>query len=315
MKLKRKMFRAMLVAALVICGLGNAPANAGAYFKDRPQEQPTAEEQRQARELAVQFLERLKQTDDIAPLVEEMYAGDFPSRLRLDTEGMLLFVGPNVALRATPDEMLSLYTAQFNFFTMFLRYNLARSLDRQLVGIDVEDMSFEDLPADVAVALNSDPIFSRVLAEEEARKRSDDSGVAETVGEIAVGETAGSANADNATARANAKDREDDLLIGSVAELRASTAAMTKTVDALRPYTPSFWTMIETHAARVTTEDCEEISSPDLDIRAEAAFGFPAETRFISVTVEPIHDFQFQLVFVETESRLKIVTAFPIIGD
>jgi hypothetical protein len=80
------------------------------------------EEEREARALAVRFMQRLKATDDFGPLVDEFFVGDFPERFkrllkekRVKDEDLGVFT-LRVLLRASHNDLRRAYIALLNFF-------------------------------------------------------------------------------------------------------------------------------------------------------------------------------------------------------
>lgn len=322
--------RLKLVCAFVLAVV--FVAQVSAQTSERQNEEPqtlTPAEECEARELAARFVERFRQTDDIAPLVEELFVKDFGERLRHDDGSLPMhFVRREVARQASTEELRRFYVAEFNFFSLTLEYSMLQAQQRRDAGLedDNEDSIEGMFPPDVLACLKDDPIFSTIIAEEEAKERKElAERAAQDTNVGAAGDardtqgaddTSGAGEAGKATEQKESPEQEDeDVLVNSLADLRAAASATEKAAKALRAHVPYLLTLRRMQRERVDDEDFKEIHDPRLDTRDEAAYGFPAKTRFIVTNVEPLHDLQFYLVMVEADGRLQILSAFPIFGD
>ncbi|MDT7605239.1 MAG: hypothetical protein QOF61_3236, partial [Acidobacteriota bacterium] len=105
----------------------------------------------------------------------------------------------------------------------------------------------------------------------------------------------------------------EDAFITTPDELRNMTSTWEKAATAFRHYVPPL--TVQRSVQEVPDQSAEEVLDPYLDVRDKPAFGFPAGTRFICINVEPIHDLQYYVVMVRVDGRMKVVTAFPVLGD
>jgi hypothetical protein len=101
----------------------------------RQETELTPEEEREARSLAVRFMERLKATDDFGPLVDEFFVGDFPERFKrfikekkVKDEDMGVFT-LRVLFRASHNDLRRAYVALMNFFNQHDLLNAAAMSD------------------------------------------------------------------------------------------------------------------------------------------------------------------------------------------
>jgi hypothetical protein len=326
------MRKALLSSLTALALLLSATTPSAARVRARQDEAAnklTPDEARDARELGLRFLERLRETDDIAPLVEELFVKDFDERLRLDDGDNLpmTFVRREVALQASPEELRRFYVAEFNFFSLTLEYFGVREKERRDAGLeDEEEDSIENMfPPDVVACLKDDPFFIATVAQEkEDRKRLEMTERAAQDTDVAgdASDTKGAGDANNtgdagkATGQEKTTEQKDeDVVIKSLADLRAATDATEKAAKALRPYVPSLLKLREMQREWIDDKDFRELYDPDLETRDEVAYGLPAGTRFVRVNVEPVGDLQFYIVMVEEDGRLRILNAFPCLGD
>jgi hypothetical protein len=293
-----KAFRVMTLL-LALC-LGAAPAAAAALPRDPAGERLTPGEEIEARELARLFVERFRETNDIAPLVEELFVEDFAERLRHDADGApMCFLRREVALRAAPAELREFYVAEFNFFVLTLEHWMSRP---EGPGGDGEgEPTLEQMyPREVAEVLRSEPLFAAYITGD--KPAPEEPGAAES----------GEAKPDGAKGEGD----DDDRFVTSLTMLRELTSLTGKAVGALRPHVPPFALMIEARRETIGDEHLCEIDAPYAETREDSFYGFPAGTRFIRLDVEPLHDLQLQLYAVRVEDgRLRILAAFPVLGD
>jgi hypothetical protein len=286
----------------------------------------TPDEEREARELAASFLERLRQTDDVAPLVEELFVSDFDERIAKkdkDYDLPMAFVSREVALQASPEELRRFYVAEFNRFSLILEYYWFRAVERSdAESEDEDDDSIEKMfPPDVVACLKDDPLYAKLIEEEQAEERARKESAERDGQDTGAGATNDTNSADTnnegkATEQENQPDQEDeDVFVKSLADLHAATNATEKTTRALRAYVPSLIMLRQMQRERNDASDSVEIHDPDLDATDRVGYGFPAETRFIHIHVEPLNDLHFFLVMVKADGRLRILYAFPVIGD
>jgi hypothetical protein len=245
------MWKRLLATLLALAALpALAPARQG-----RPAEEVTPEEEREARDLARQFVKRLREHNDIAPLVEDLFVRDFPSRLRREREQVpMLFVAPEAAARATDDELKRFYVAEFNFFSLTLAYLMTRPEAGEDDEEEDSDSPENWYPPEVIQVLREDPIISAAIALEKAEA---------------------------------AAEEDEDNFIKDLASLRAATVTAGKAAGVMRAYVPEFSALRRAQEAGVPEEAFEDVHAMYLDTREEEHLGFPPFTRFVRVNVEP----------------------------
>jgi hypothetical protein len=235
----------------------------------RPAEEMTPEEEREARDLARQFVERLRENNDVAPLVEELFVRDFPSRLRREEEQIpMLFVTPEAAARAGDDDLKRFYVAEFNLFSRTLAYLMTRPETDEDEDSDSPENWY---PPEVMRVLRDDPIISAVIALEKAQA------AAEEERERAAGDDAAGA------ASRPPPEGHDERFVKDLATLRAATVTSGRAADMMRAYVPEFSALRRAQEKeRVPGEAFEDVHVMFLDTREEEYLGFPPGTRSFS---------------------------------
>jgi hypothetical protein len=266
----------------------------------------TPEEEREARELARQFVEHLREHNDVSPLVEELFVGDFASRLRRERKELpMLFVAPEAAARAGDDELKRFYVAEFNFFSRTFAYWMTRAQSSGGSDQDDEDGDSDALetwyPPDVLGVLKDDPFMAAAIAQAERPEEEEEEQAAE---DKAAG--AGSERRPR---------EEDERYIKDLFMLRSAAETMGKAAGVLRAHAAEFSALRRAQEASVPQGAFEDIHVMFIDTREEEYLGYPPGTRLIRVNVEPAHDVQFALTLVREDGGLRVLHAFPCFGD
>ncbi len=289
------------IALLLTFCLGAMPAAAHPRLtQENEHEKITPEEEREARKLASLFVKRFRETNDIAPLIDELFVEDVGKRLRYDTEGIpMIFVERDVAWQAAPAELSRFYIAQFNFVTLTLEYWMTYPHVLEADDEDAREPELEQMfPSEVAGVLRSDPNFSAFINGEGAAEKES----SET--EEGVGSASGPSDQET-----------DEIFIKTLTALREVTLTTEKAADALRPHVPPFPVLREALKDRIDDKNLVEVHAPSLETHEEAFYGFPPATRFICLKVEPVHNLQVDLCMVVIDGRIRIVAAFPVVSD
>ncbi|MBA3806003.1 MAG: hypothetical protein H0X14_09875, partial [Acidobacteria bacterium] len=257
-------------------------------------EQITPEEEREARELAALLTRRWRETEDIAPLINEFFVSDFADRLRHEPE-LFLFTELKEE-QLTPedrDDLLRHYIAMSNFLHLMVRvyevhWPLAKSA-KEGEEPDLEKM----LPANVLDVIKSDPTLSAIYAEETGEK----------------------AEAPNQSEETSAEERS----VNTIERLRGLTNALERAVALLRDYVktlPSSLTASELMMMKEQESDKDSESAenddplrPHLHILSEDFYGYSSGTRLICINILPFH-----LDLVRAGQNLKVVSIY-IQGD
>lgn len=260
----------------------------------------TEREARGARELAARFSERLRMSDDLAPLLGEMFIEDFGERLRRAPGEMpMVFVAPEVLARAEPEALRRFYVAEFNYLSLIVQHFGIRHREFEESGRDEGDLTTEDIfPPSVLFVLRGDPLYLQLLSSSE-REAECGQAAQERPG-VAVAECQGDTG---------------EAFVNSLEDLRDTTASAGRVAAALRPYVPTLLRQREMQEGRAADEDYKEVGEPHLETFDEEKYGFPPGTRFAGAVAEPVGSLRFHLLMVEAEGEMRLVSAFPIFGD
>ncbi len=295
---------------LTFCLVATPAAARTRLTQEGEAERLTTEEEQEARALAHLFVERFRETNDITPLVEELFVEDFAERLRLDSDSLpMSFLRREVALQATPAELRKFYAAGFNFIVLTLEHWLSRPEEPD--GVEGDPTLEQMFPHEVASVLRSDPHFAAFITGEDPASGEPKKEAAES-----SAESPDAAGPDEAKSKDEKRDNDDDdRFVTSLTMLREMTLTTEKAAEALRPHVPPFASMLEAQRERIADEDLTEVDTPHLERFGEAFYGFPTGTRLIHLHVEPLHDLRLQLYAVRVDGRLRILAAFPVLGD
>ena len=217
---KRLLTTLLALAALLAPAPGRVADALGPTGQGRTDAEATPEEEREARDLARQFVERLRENTDAAPLVQDLFVRDFGARLGHSRDDVpMAFVAPEVAERAGADELVRFYVAEFNFFSRTLAYWMSLPEEER------EDDSKPDFfyPPEVMRTLTADPIMSVLIAKEEAKQSAAEE-PEQTAGDAAAG----------AASKAQEPAEESDVVLNDLATLRVATATAGRAADVLR---------------------------------------------------------------------------------
>ena len=185
----------------------------------------TAEEEREVREVAERFVRRMEETNDLAPLIGEMFVADYAARLHREAVNKPLFLmSKGIAEQAGVDGLaryqLALNNCWYAGGLLLLRHKLTGAKDADDDdGDEAEDgMGFfrKALPPDIVELFENDPILKRWSVEEanaEAEENTPDN-------------QAGRFGANNEGRITRPDENDDDGPIRSVDELRAFTSTL-----------------------------------------------------------------------------------------
>ena len=282
-----------LITLLLVCCLGAAPAAAGARFAERDaREQLTAEEEREAREFAEALFKRLEGEQDIAPLLEEMFVGDFAERLHASvaSAGSSYLLDHTVAAQATRDEVLRHHVSVSNLILLTSLYmmdaqlqaraekRVAKAHEQGREGKAEEEGETEEgeetgedpskladiFPPDVLELFRHDPLIGHFVLAEEARDAS-------------------------AAAPANAGSDEEEF-ISTVEQLRAFTATVERANELLRKRLTGEQTKrVFDDWRRAAAKEDSELLRPHANVVTKEWYGYPEGTRIVCVNLLMFH--------------------------
>jgi len=294
----KRLSKALLALALLLAAV---PVRAD------DEEKLTDAETREACDLAREFVERLRENNDVEPLVKDLFVRDFVARLRHERENIpMVFVEPSVAERARDTaSQVRLLTRAAAVAEDDLNL-IARPQDND----ENEDGECNDLcqveklyPPEVFRVLKEDPIFAGMMAQEKANHDTANEGERTTSSDVA-----------DAESKPQPKE-EETYFVKSLVMLPAATATTVKAAEALRAYTPEFSALRRAQEESGREDILEEVHEPRLETYENEHFGFPPGTRFVRIHVEPAYDIEFELTLVMEDGRLRILFATPILGD
>jgi hypothetical protein len=308
------MRRQKLLAPLLVFAATLAPALVSAQEQDvtaaaqdapvkehaqPPDEKLTADEEREAHDLALKFSERLREAGgDVEPLIPEFFVGDFEERLR--DEGLgggsedfpFSFVAREVLAKASGQELRRFYVTAlqaFNvaFYQVGPRYWAAAEVQSTP---DVADA----YPPELAEIVQRDPTFIALRAEWERR------------------EAAKEADAERRAANEEPEPESDRGLITTVAQLNGVTGLGEKVLEWMKLY-------LATHPAPPELSGEEEgephTHEPELFVTGKESYGLPAGARLIRVETFPYLGMNYRLTLVRVNGGLKILSAIPRLDD
>ena len=275
-----------LVSALlsIIFGIQFLAPSALAHQSDP---QITTTEYQASREIAALFTRHLQQTGDLAPILGELYVGDFIERyVRQQQETLaedqrpspLIHFAPglefksNLLRQATPDEWRRFYVATCNFLYDGIQRGMTKFAKDILGGMELTDIKKTDLyPAKVVSLLNAHPILKNVILK-----------------------------------------NEHSTPIGTTDEMRSVTAtleqalALTAEERNKGPHEPT-----EEYKRLVDLMEQAGILKPSVDVLEKDFFGYSPGTRIIQV----LTPFMFRLTLINVGGKYKILWAEPFSGD
>jgi hypothetical protein len=257
-------------------------------------EKLTPDEEREARELVAQLFTRWRETEDIAPLIDEFFVTDFADRLHHQPE-MLFFLELKPELLATTDSRDDLrrhYVAMSNLLHLVCRfYEVSGFIN--MSEEEREEFDFKKaLPASIWDLFKSNPTTNAIINEE--------------LGEKAEGQTE---NPDRSTEK-----QADAKSIQTIEQLRGVTVTLEQANVILRDYLktlplPPAASEIngnqQSDADSSTAENNDPLM-PRVHILGSDFYGYPAGTRLICVNVLPFH---IDLVR-DGSQRLKVLSVY-----
>ena len=253
-----------LITLLLVLSLGATHAAAGARFAEREAPQRLApEEEREAREFAAAFLRRLEEERDLAPLVRELFVGDFAERLHasVSTTGSLYFLDRLAAAEASREEVLRYHVAVNNLLLLTSLYAAAQETKPGGAAGEADLKSSNVLPPDVRELLRDEPLLARFMP----ARFAPEGGAASRAGDAAE-------------------------FITTVGRLRALTSTIERANVLLR----SRLTREQTRRAfvewrRAAGDEGATPLRPQASVVGKDWYGYPAGTRLVCVTLLLFH--------------------------
>lgn len=297
-----------LITLLLVCCLGATHASAGARFGERKPLAP--EEEREAREFAEALIKRLEEGQDFAPLVGEMFVGDFAERLHASagSAGSLYFLDRLAAAQANRGEVLrhhiafnnlvlltSLYMADAQLSARAARRAAATGETEETKETGDAEVRMSDVfPPEVLELFRADPLLGRFVLEEEARE------AART--EAATGDAGAAAR------EGDAADEEE--FITTVEQLRAFTSTVERANELLRQRLTSRQKRRAFEYWRRAAGTDGELMRPYETVTGTDWYGYPAGTRLVCVSL-----LMFHVELVRVGGAYKVLALYLVDDD
>lgn len=304
---KRVLMAVLLVLALTIEGY--VPARAE-QDDQRQDEKISPEEEREALEIAEQFVKSFEEKNDLLSLIGRLYVVDFDARLRkdLDRYVYLVQVEPEVIAQANGEDLRRLYAASLNigyeggFLYGIREYKNKLNADDE--SGDSDPPLSELLPPNVIAVLKTDPITAEIVAEAEKEEQQKSAGL------------------DDATEQKADKDSEEStraksIQIESVERLRSYISTLEKASALIREHLktlsgPRTWDelvravrSLEQKEYKSGDDDSDDTMTPRVTILRSKFFGCPEGTRLICVGVLAFH-----MDLVRVDGKLRILNVY-----
>ncbi|HEX7999773.1 MAG TPA: hypothetical protein VF528_15405 [Pyrinomonadaceae bacterium] len=270
-------------------------------FKDEVRLTP--EEELEARELAARFVERLKTTHDIGPIVDEMFVNDFTARLRQSPPGWLPWVFLDKALVATasPAELRRYYVASLNFYTLF--YEISRTVAklRQQTEGDEDELDFHNaLTPEILNVLLSDPVIAE-LAKDIKKDEKDATAKEEDGNQPPQGrDSTPPANPTTEAGDDSAAGKNEMEIIKNSRQLNGVSTTLEKTCELMRKRLATLPIVAPNNDDTDTRQARPAFDPVTLD---EGEYGYPQGTQAIHVNLLP-----FSIHIIRDQGQLKLLT-------
>lgn len=255
----------------------------------------TAEEEGEAREVAERFLRRMQQTNDLAPLIGEMFVPDYAVRLRQEASNQPLALLSQSAVAEASREELARYQLAWNnsLYLAGLLLPADHTSDPAEDDNDERDAAYYQrvLPPDIIELCKNDPIL-KVLFEEETKERAKEGQPGESV---------------------EKSDTEDTDIqpIRSVEQLRGFTSTLEQASTLARKHLgalsvkPNY---LERHKRANEEENWEaerDWMRPRAWMLTKEFYGYPKGTRVICVNVIVYH-----MDLIRVDGKLKVLALY-----
>lgn len=273
-------------------------------------EKITPEEEREALQIAGQFVKGFEEKNNLLALIDELYVKDFDARLRPDfsSYSFIASVKPEVLERASDEDLrrLDAVTLGFSYAGGFL-YGV-NQYNRKLKGEesrDDEPVINELMPPDVIELFKTDPILAEIIAEgeeEERRRNSEQSDETE--------QGAGRDSEERIRAISNEIKSLESLrhYVSTLEKACALIRAHLKTLQAPQTWDELISALEQPEEKRDNSDNdtCEGMC-PRVTILSEDFFGCPKGTRLICLKVMLFH-----MDLVRVEGKLRILNVYIV---
>ena len=252
---------------MIVCMLFSGQSSAQAIRRTQEHRATNAEEE-EARELAIKFTILFSETQDLTPIVKDLYFRDFMERYKafktkaLNTKQVDLYFAPGLVYRsqlltaADSKDWESLYVATNNFLLLGFISGL------KLYSNQTRDIRVSDLyPSEVIELLHMNPTLANMILRKEPPK------AVETTG-----------------------------------EMRAATTTLSQAVTMIRKQHKGGPPLITNKGDLTRVMMQEEFFKPRVEVLEESFFSFPKDTRILFMNT-PLG---LRLMLARDADRLKI---------
>lgn len=269
------------------------------------------EEEREAREMAVRFMKRLRETDDFDPLVSEFFVSDFVERIRLfvraenSHEDFFVLCEREVLLQASVEDLRRAYLALMNFWNQQDRLNCA-AWDHVKVQYRTEGKD----------ALQEQEAWGQHLklreeaVSEEAFRIAQSDPMLDSLFNLVREDKDG----DDEESLADDDAKITAFAIHDVTRLRAFTDKLERTIPLLRrgaeklraDIAPAHGASEKSQADELNPEDDFRIYHFESERLETETFGLPAGTMLIRARIYP-----YEMALARVDGQLKILAVYP----
>ncbi|HEY0322717.1 MAG TPA: hypothetical protein VGC66_17315 [Pyrinomonadaceae bacterium] len=303
---KKSLSAALLVLMLL---LGSAaPVCSQQADVQAGKEKITPEEEREALQLAGQFVKGFEEKNNLLALIDELYVKDFDARLRpsFSDYSYIASVKAEVLERANGEDLRRFYVAVLDFtYAGGFLYGV-NQYNRKLKGDEPRDNDpaiSELMPPNVIEVFKTDPILAEIIAEgeeEERRKNSEQSDETQ--------QRADAGSEDRIRAISNEIKSVESLrhYVSTLEKANALIRAHLKTLQAPQTWAELISALEQPEEKRESSDNdtCEGMC-PRVTILSEDFFGCPKGTRLICLKVMLFH-----VDLVRVDGKLRILTAY-----
>jgi hypothetical protein len=248
---------------LLFCG--ESPAQS---IQRTEEHRATNAEEKEARDLAIKFTIDFAETQDLTPIIKDLYFRDFVERYKvfktktLNTKQVDLYFAPGLEyssqLLATADstDWKDFYVATNNFLLLGYISGLKKSSD------ETQDIKATDLyPSEVMELLHTNPTLANMIERKESVKA-----------------------------------------VGTVGEMKAATATLSQAVAMIREKNKGEGPLIRKKDELTKVMMHDEVFKPRVEVLDDNYFGFPKNTRILFINTA----IGLQLMLAKDTDRLRI---------
>jgi hypothetical protein len=257
----------------------------------------TAEEEREAREIAERFIRRMQETPDLTPLVGEMFVPDYAARLRQEASNKpLTLLSPSAVAEASREELARYQLALNNSLYLATLILIAHKTSQPATEDEAEEEDVlayykKVLPPDIIELGTNDPIL-KVLLEEETNAGAED---------------------DQPGAQSEKSDAEESDVepIRSVEQLRGFTSTLEQAIVLARNHLAAWPRKVNFHDLYNGANEEEKRAAEHEGLKPRAwtltreSYGYPIGTRIFCLKVAIYH-----MDLIRVDGRLKVLALY-----